>query len=146
MFPALSLLAFMPFWGGLSSRRLWLSCWLFRSAIVAGALTGRRLCLSPLIFGSALTVGMVIPLTDRKNDRLVITLERKTVYGVELLYPVGWSSRAVPLITNKKTVNDFDIIGLRRLGFSVDLVGSSSDSLAPLPVDSSGAPVGADVV
>lgn len=49
----------------------------------------------------------------------IITIEKRNVYGNELIYVVSDHAKAISKLTGKKTIDENDIATLEELGFTV---------------------------
>ena len=50
-----------------------------------------------------------------------ITVQIKTVYGNEMIYPVDNNARVFTFLTGKKTLNRRDISKIKELGYTVNV-------------------------
>lgn len=50
----------------------------------------------------------------------VIIIEVKNVYGNDLVYCVSEHAESLYLLTGKKTLKEYDIVALKRLGFKIE--------------------------
>ena len=59
---------------------------------------------------------------------MTVTIETRTVYGNEMIYPIGESAEHVKRLTGKKTVDLSDLRALQGLGIEVVLLTSSTST------------------
>lgn len=55
------------------------------------------------------------------NNQTKIQIQRRNVYGNELLYVISAHAHAVSVLTGKKTVSYSDLRGLEQLGFLIEI-------------------------
>ena len=53
------------------------------------------------------------------KQKEIVYVEKKTVYGNELVYPVCEKAKRFAILTGQKTLSDGAIFQIKRLGYSV---------------------------
>lgn len=54
-----------------------------------------------------------------------IQVEVKSVYGVDLIYPVNMAAKQFTSLTGKRTLAVHDIATIKELGFTIEVVNTS---------------------